>query len=231
MKSSSLNNGAFLLFALIIVGLAIHALTAKPYAKSNESILQASLAGDFFITYGDLESLLVATHGEGTGTADGSVGPAGLSGLNSHLFPEGVGKLQIIDLREPGEFAAGHLPGAVNIPAGEILHREYRKVFRGNKTLRLIYAAEEHEAAVAAMMLMGRGAEHIRVIPGGFTMVEAHLLSTGTLDPAYRFFRDDKARFDYPRYMQVSPARQQEERNAPAIPELRTQVVSVQGGC
>lgn len=205
MKISPLNNGAFLLFLLVVGGLAIHALTAKPYGKSNTSVLQASLAEDFFITYGELEALLAAG-GE-------------------------TGQLQIIDLRDPGEFAAGHLPGAVNIPAAEILNRQHRREFRGNKTQRLVYAAREHEAAVAAMMLSGSGIENVRVIPGGFQALEAHFFSTGTLDPAYRYYRDDKARFDYPRYMQVSPAGQQEERSAPAIPEIRTQIVSVQGGC
>lgn len=32
-------------------------------------------------------------------------------------------KMQIVDVREPGEFAAGHLVGAVNIPLGEVAAR------------------------------------------------------------------------------------------------------------
>jgi rhodanese-related sulfurtransferase len=31
--------------------------------------------------------------------------------------------LQIIDVREPGEFASGHIPGAKNIPLGQLQER------------------------------------------------------------------------------------------------------------
>ena len=39
------------------------------------------------------------------------IDPAGLLGLQASGVP-------VIDVREPGEFAEGHIPGAVNIPRG-----------------------------------------------------------------------------------------------------------------
>jgi len=36
---------------------------------------------------------------------------------------ESPGKALIIDVREPDEFAAGHIPGAVNIPRGQVEFR------------------------------------------------------------------------------------------------------------
>lgn len=44
------------------------------------------------------------------------------------IFPEEVNQwkqkgAQIIDVREPGEYTSGHLPGAVNIPLGQLPNR------------------------------------------------------------------------------------------------------------
>ncbi len=37
------------------------------------------------------------------------------------------GALQIIDVREPGEFASGHIPGAKSIPLGQLMDR-YKEI-------------------------------------------------------------------------------------------------------
>ena len=39
------------------------------------------------------------------------------------LLKEQAGKLTILDVRTPGEFASGHAPGALHIPVGELRSR------------------------------------------------------------------------------------------------------------
>lgn len=182
MKINTLNNGALLLFALIMAGLLFNAVFSKNYGRSNSAVLEAAMEPDFFISYGELESLFDTAEDRERISLDDVV---------------------FIDLRDPEAFARGHVPGALNIPACEILDRKHRKAFRGN-TPKILYAGEEHVAATSAMLLLGKGVEHIRVIPGGIHQLEEHLLHAGKLDPAYRYFRDDKARFDYPRFMKVA---------------------------
>ncbi len=213
MKINTLNNGALLLFALIIAGLLFNAVFSKNYGRSNSAVLEAAMEEDFFISYGELEALLFPANTD----------------LNGQAVPEGAetGSVVIVDLRDPEAFARRHVPGALNIPAREILDRKHRKAFRGD-TPKLLYAGEEHVAATSAMLLLGKGVEHIRVIPGGFRELDEHLLHAGQLDPAYRFLRDDKARFDYPKYMKAG-SQQMQEQTTPAIPEMK--VISVQGGC
>jgi rhodanese-related sulfurtransferase len=214
MKITTLNNGAFLLFGLIMAGLFFNALGSKNYSRSNAAVLESSLGEDFFISYGELQDMLSpdkgTMHDKGAG-----------NGKEGNIF---------LDLRDPEAFAEGHFPGALNIPAGEILDRRHRRLFK-NKSLKLVYAGEEHVAAAAAMLLLGKGAENIRVIPGGFQDLQKNLLRSGAPDPSYRFYRDDKARFDYPRFMKGSPGQSPDEKSTPAIPEMQTQVISVQGGC
>jgi len=44
------------------------------------------------------------------GTAHREIGPEELNGML------GAGAAMVVDVREPDEFAAGHVPGAVNLP-------------------------------------------------------------------------------------------------------------------
>jgi rhodanese-related sulfurtransferase len=215
MKIKTLNNGAFLLFVLIIGGLLFNAVFSKDYGRSNAAILEAAMEEDFFISYGELETLLFAANMDHNGQAV----PKGTETGSAQVF---------IDLRDPEAFARGHVPGALNVPAREILDRKHRKVFKRDVP-KLLYAEEEHVAATAAMLLLGKGVEEVRVVPGSIRHLEEHLLQAGRLDPAYRFFRDDKARFDYPKYMKAGVQEQQEQSTTPAIPEM--QRIAVQGGC
>jgi adenylyltransferase/sulfurtransferase len=49
--------------------------------------------------------------------------PAELAGWLAE--PARVGAVRLIDVREPDEFAAGHLPGAVSIPLAQIEHTKW----------------------------------------------------------------------------------------------------------
>lgn len=228
MKINTLNNGALLLFVLIMAGLLFNAVFSKNYGRSNSAVLEAAMEADFFISYGELETLLFPAYTDHNGQAvpEGTEAGSGNDQIETVERITGMDDVVIVDLRDPEAFARGHVPGALNIPAREILDRKHRKAFRGN-TQKLLYAGEEHVAATSAMLLLGKGVEHIRVIPGGIRQLEEHLLHAGKLDPAYRYFRDDKARFDYPRFMKVAPQGPQKESKTPAIPEM----ISVQGGC
>lgn len=42
--------------------------------------------------------------------------------IEPKLLKESLGKKTLIDVREPWEFALGHLSGSVNIPLGELEH-------------------------------------------------------------------------------------------------------------
>jgi TusA-related sulfurtransferase/rhodanese-related sulfurtransferase len=73
-------------------------------------------------------------------------------------------KLNIIDVREPAEYAFGRLPGAISIPAGELdarlqeldAEKEYHVVCRTGS-----------RSDMACSMLAGKGFKHVKnVIPG-----------------------------------------------------------------
>ncbi len=71
----------------------------------------------------------------------------------------------ILDVREPGEFAAGHIPGAVHIPLGELRTR-WAELPR-DKPL-AVYCAVGQRAYYATRILRARGLRP-RNLAGGFT--------------------------------------------------------------
>jgi phage shock protein E len=68
------------------------------------------------------------------------------------LVAEGA---RLIDVRSPGEFAGGHLPGAVNIPVGELGARLPELPDPGRPLV--VYCASGMRSASAASMLRSKG--------------------------------------------------------------------------
>ena len=90
------------------------------------------------------------------------------SRLTAHMFGERareVGDLQIVDVRNPGEAAAGMIPGAVNIPVGQLPDR-VGELDPDAPTV--VYCAGGYRSSVAASLLRQRGFGDVSDILGGF---------------------------------------------------------------
>ena len=90
------------------------------------------------------------------------------SRLTAHAFGERareVGDLQIVDVRNPGEAAAGMIPGAVNIPVGQLPDR-VGELDPDAPTV--VYCAGGYRSSVAASLLRQRGFGDVSDILGGF---------------------------------------------------------------
>ena len=73
----------------------------------------------------------------------------------------------LIDVREPDEFAAGHVPGAVNVPRGMLEFRIADLQPDGNAPV-LVYCKTSGRAALAAVALQEMGYLNVKSIAGGF---------------------------------------------------------------
>jgi rhodanese-related sulfurtransferase len=82
----------------------------------------------------------------------------------------------IIDVREPGEFAAGHVPGAINLPRGVIefqIDAHPAMACATNSALSaksrplVLYCLSGGRAALAADSLQQLGFEQVRSLAGG----------------------------------------------------------------
>lgn len=75
----------------------------------------------------------------------------------------------VIDVREPAEFASGHIPGAINIPRGLLEFEVDRHVpaHSGRDCRIAVYCRSGARAALAAQSLHRLGFTHVRSIAGG----------------------------------------------------------------
>ncbi|RZT12463.1 glyoxylase-like metal-dependent hydrolase (beta-lactamase superfamily II) [Mycobacterium sp. BK558] len=90
------------------------------------------------------------------------------SRLSAKAFDERaseVAGLQIVDVRNPGEAAAGMIPGAVNIPVGQLPDR-LDELDPGAPTV--VYCAGGYRSSVAASVLRRNGFTDVSDILGGY---------------------------------------------------------------
>lgn len=95
----------------------------------------------------------------------------------SAAHAEGV---TVIDVREPGEYTAGHVPGAILIPMSEVVGR-LGEVPRG----RPVYVICEMGARSqrAAQFYRARGIDARNVAGGTRAWIDGGLRSVGGMDP------------------------------------------------
>ena len=88
-----------------------------------------------------------------------------IAGTGSHLAKSGA----VIDVREPGEYQAGHLPGAVNIPRGVLEFKIGDNAALANKDQPIVlYCKTGGRAALSAVNLQRMGYTQVRSLTGGY---------------------------------------------------------------
>ena len=76
-------------------------------------------------------------------------------------------KLNVIDVREESEWAAGHVPGAVHLGKG-IIERDIEKAFPDPDTELILYCGGGYRSALAADALRQMGYTRAISMDGGF---------------------------------------------------------------
>ena len=75
-----------------------------------------------------------------------------------------TGSAHIVDVREPGEFAAGHVPGAINLPLSRF---DVDQIPTGKPVILMCLSGARSGRAHSACM--GNGRDDIRHFSGGFS--------------------------------------------------------------
>ena len=135
--------------------------------------------------------------------------------------------LRLIDIRSPKEFATLALPGAVNLPEEQLLHKGASDLL-GRHLLEKVFVAENEKDAVRAATLASLlGHKHVAALKGGLAAFRSTILKPGprelgqaTLDKETALFRKRAA---------VEIARRMKERGAPKAKPRAAKRVS--GGC
>lgn len=90
----------------------------------------------------------------------------------------------VLDVREPDEYAAGHLPGAINIPRGLLEFRLGGSPALDRRDLKvLLYCKTSGRAALAAATMKEMGYLDVQSVAGGFDAWQAAGLPVSRPDP------------------------------------------------
>lgn len=101
----------------------------------------------------------------------GSVSAHADPGFASLPMPEAVSVMQqehaplIVDVREPDEYAAGHVPGAINVPLGQV--GEWAQD-RPKDEAMLVICQSGRRSLKASQELAARGFTRVTNVEGGF---------------------------------------------------------------
>ena len=88
-----------------------------------------------------------------------------VTNLTQEEFIQGYRKAQLIDVREPKEFEAGHILGARNVPSTQL--RQRYKEIRPDLPVYL-YCQNSGRSARAALFLKKKGYNKVYQLQGGF---------------------------------------------------------------
>ncbi|MFZ0612816.1 MAG: rhodanese-like domain-containing protein [Desulfobacterales bacterium] len=83
----------------------------------------------------------------------------------SYLTANSLENVTVLDVRQPGEYESGHIPGAKLIPLPELSER-LNEIDTKKPTL--VYCAVGGRSRVAAQMLAGKGFSEVYNVSGGF---------------------------------------------------------------
>jgi hydroxyacylglutathione hydrolase len=81
-----------------------------------------------------------------------------------------AGRLQVLDVRSPGEWRSGHVPGAVHAFVPQVRDRMGRL---DRERPVAVYCDSGFRASIAASLLQAHGFEHVRNVPGSWRAWQA----------------------------------------------------------
>ena len=138
---------------------------------------------------------------------------------------------EIIDIRNHYEFARGHIPGAKNISAVELLEKDnikWLKELQKDGFLVIIYGEDQMQANGPWMVFRQLGFDNVNVLLGGYQ----HYLASKNQNA--KTYSPDKAEFNYAEVARVSSVGAGKN-NKPAkkttIVRRKKKGAAVAGGC
>jgi rhodanese-related sulfurtransferase len=83
----------------------------------------------------------------------------------NQLIEETVPGIKIVDVREPDEYIAGHIPGSVNVPRGLL---EFSDLISNRRDHLIIYSNEENRSTLSVANLHLTKHKKVTVLKDGF---------------------------------------------------------------
>ena len=96
--------------------------------------------------------------------------------------------IQFVDIRNPHEFAMGHLPNAVNIPFKDLFNEKHWKQIDAGRTV-IVYGEDGSSAQLAALLYHHFKNKKLFVALGGYDFIKDRIL--GNFNPGKGIYDDE----------------------------------------
>ena len=101
----------------------------------------------------------------------------------------------LVDLRTPSEFIKGNIQGSINIPAKNILAKEYENIFSQTEKTCILYCAGAINTNQSWMILYQMGYSNIKAFLPGYYFIEEVIIEGQKIDP--QLIDEETPQFDY----------------------------------
>jgi glyoxylase-like metal-dependent hydrolase (beta-lactamase superfamily II)/rhodanese-related sulfurtransferase len=98
-----------------------------------------------------------------------------LTNIAAPDVPQALGHWHVLDVRNPAEYAQGHIPGAIALPLGE-LERRWHEL--DPQAPYLVHCAGGYRSVIAASLLARKGFAALANVPGGWGALKSAGLPT-----------------------------------------------------
>jgi rhodanese-related sulfurtransferase len=204
-STKNLNNISLLSFGFVAIVVMVNLFTTNNYGLANRKVVENLNKEPYMANYQILRNIVSEENTD----------------------------YQLIDLRPEQSFKIGYLPGAINIPFDKILEKENLKTIQKlSPKILVLYGEHEATAQSARLLLISKGLdEKIMVLGGNYETAFNHAVKD--FDPSFVNYQEEKAHFDFKRYMNTGTNGTPERAPRPAgiLPAVTLETQSAAGGC
>jgi len=168
MKMMSRIKNISIIFLVFIVLISCTSENRKKYAIDSKTALEDYITGKDILSVEKMANILLCKQ--------------------EHIY-------QLIDLRTPHEYAQGHINGAINIPAKNILDMDYYKILNQDDNINVLYCRGENQAINIYMILHQLGFKNIKVSLGGYDFLNDHVVKKYGIKSGD--YDDEKPKYDF----------------------------------
>ncbi len=102
---------------------------------------------------------------------------------------------RFIDLRNPREYANGHLPNSINLPLDDILNEEFVAILNQDTKINVLYHNDHSVACSPWMLLSQLGYKNNKLLMGGYDYVQSNIIDN--FSPMSGAYLNEKAKYNF----------------------------------
>lgn len=142
-------------------------------------------------------------------------------------------KYQFIDVRIPQQFTVWHIPGAINMPAKNILSEDYVELLNNKNVVKILYCNRSRQATNSYVELTQLGYKNLKVSLVGYSFIKHNIIDT--LNVKNKLYYEDSPLYDYAKIVkETAGAGSVDSGDKAAKPRkkvARRKKKGVEGGC